>query len=447
MQHLRLNPNKFLYLRAAFRDIDSAYKDECCKHSPEAIDLSGYEKLIEEIGRKMQSGELKASELDRGLIDKIYNDVSEPVQKEFGKKWIDYNYKEPGSLVQKFKKNLWQFSCAKTLTQLEYVNSLLLDKNGRVKPEHLFKADLKKANVLFNYNYLNAEYQTAKRGAQMAHLWNTFKEQAHIYPNLVYRTVGDERVRPEHEILNGTVKPIDDPFWKTYYPPNGWRCRCTVMNTSEPTTKGKKEDQSVLPEFKGNTAIDEEIFSSKGNFFKLLNKDFKAKENTEYMKYNMEMEVAYHSKNKKKVFVSPFADPSDLKVNVESAMVIVDNLKMDVSIRAHLNVQKHKNPEYYINGLVSDLKYIDSVNGVTNAINSAKEQFKNFEKHSLVIDISKTLITPAQLIKQLNNKITKTRGRKIQELIFVCRNKAILLTREDIIKQNFDSLNNLRPTK
>lgn len=369
----RLNPNKFLYLRSAFRQIDAAYKDDCCHHFPEAIDLSGYEKLIEALANKLQSGELKPSDLDRGLIDKIYNDVSEPVKKEYGKKFIDYDYKEPGSLIQKFKKNLWQFSCAKTLTQLEYVNSLLLDKNGRVKPEHTFKADLKKANILFNHNYLNAEYQTAKRGAQMAHMWSKFVDQADIYPNLVYRTVGDERVRPEHEALNGIVKHINDPFWQEYYPPNGWRCRCTVMNTSAEPTKGKYEDKSIIPEFKGNTALDEEIFSSKGNFFKLLNKDHKAKVNTEYMKYNMPYEVAYKSKNKKQVFVSPYADSQDLVKNVETGMVIVDQLNKNVWIRANINVQGHANAEYIIDGVLADRKEQIGKN-VSSNVQSAHRQ-------------------------------------------------------------------------
>lgn len=308
----RLNPNKFLYLRSFFHRLEASYHDLCCGAEPSALDLSDYTKLIEELSTKIQNKELSPSDLSPDLIEQIYNDVSE----EFGQRWVDYDYKEPKSLIQKFKKNLWQFSSAKTLAELEYINSLILDKNGRIKPEHQFMQDVKKANILFNRNYLQAEYQTAKRGAQMAHLWNKFLEQKEYYPNLVYRTVGDSRVRPEHAALNGVVKPIDDPFWKTYYPPNGWRCRCTVMNTAEKVSEGTFEDKTVKPEFHGNTALDEEILTSKGTFFKLLNKDHKAKINAELMKYNMPMEIAYHGKHKKKVFVSPFADDKDLVSNV-----------------------------------------------------------------------------------------------------------------------------------
>lgn len=437
------NPNKFLFVRSVFREIEASYRDDCCHHDVEAVDLSDYLALINFLGEKIKSGELSPSDLNADLVEKIYNDVSKPVKTEYGKKFIDYDYKEPGSLIQKFKKNLWQFSCAKTLAELEQVNQLLLDKNGRVKPDHLFKDDLKKANFQFNHNYLQAEIQTAKRGAQMAHLWSKFVEQSHIYPNLVYRTVGDDRVRPDHAILNGIVKPVDDPFWRTYYPPNGWRCRCTVMNTSEDITPVKYDDPTVQPEFHGNTALDEEIFTEKGSFFKLLNKDFKAQENAEYLKYNMPLEIAYHGKKQKKVKVSPYADPSDLKNNVESAMVIADELNIDVNLRAHINVQNKSNPEYFINGMVSDLKKIDSKNGVINAVDSAKKQFKDFSKHSLVIDFTNVELSKDDIISQLNNKVTKSRGKKIQEMIFINKTKAVLLSREDIINQKFDDLDRL----
>jgi hypothetical protein len=38
--------------------------------------------------------------------------------------------------------------------------------------------------------------------------------------------VQDDKVRDEHSILDGLIYPVDDPFWDTYMPPNGWNCRC-----------------------------------------------------------------------------------------------------------------------------------------------------------------------------------------------------------------------------
>ncbi|MGL4388937.1 MAG: hypothetical protein ACRCTJ_06060, partial [Brevinema sp.] len=39
--------------------------------------------------------------------------------------------------------------------------------------------------------------------------------------------------------LNGVIRKYDDPFWKSHYPPNGFRCRCIVeVSDEEPNGKG-----------------------------------------------------------------------------------------------------------------------------------------------------------------------------------------------------------------
>ena len=91
---------------------------------------------------------------------------------------------------------------------------------------------------------------------------------------LVYRTVGDSRVRPDHEALDGIAKPVDDPFWNTFYPPNGFLCRCTVdQEVAEiPTTKlTQKEDAELkkgIPKlFQMNVGKDTFIFKEDHPYF------------------------------------------------------------------------------------------------------------------------------------------------------------------------------------
>jgi SPP1 gp7 family putative phage head morphogenesis protein len=49
-------------------------------------------------------------------------------------------------------------------------------------------------------------------------------------PYLMYDAINDSRTRPSHLALDNIIKPIDDPFWDVYYPPNGFRCRCTTIS-------------------------------------------------------------------------------------------------------------------------------------------------------------------------------------------------------------------------
>ncbi len=52
-------------------------------------------------------------------------------------------------------------------------------------------------------------------------------------PYWMYDAVNDSRTRPEHRALNGKVYRHDHPFWDTWYPPNGFRCRCGVTTLSQ----------------------------------------------------------------------------------------------------------------------------------------------------------------------------------------------------------------------
>ena len=129
---------------------------------------------------------------------------------------------------QRLTRSNYIFSGIKTFHELNEAFPSLLDENGNRKPFERFLNDVQTIDDTYNSHYLRAEYNFVQSSAQMAAKWEQFAEDGDRY-NLQYRTAGDNKVRPEHAALNGVTLPPSDPFWQTYYPPNGWNCRCNVV--------------------------------------------------------------------------------------------------------------------------------------------------------------------------------------------------------------------------
>jgi hypothetical protein len=56
-------------------------------------------------------------------------------------------------------------------------------------------------------------------------------------PYGLYRHGGSADPRPEHLAWNGLVLPLDDPWWATHSPQNGWGCKCKKFTLSERDVK------------------------------------------------------------------------------------------------------------------------------------------------------------------------------------------------------------------
>ena len=52
-------------------------------------------------------------------------------------------------------------------------------------------------------------------------------------PYLMMMVINDKRTRPTHSMLDRIIRHIDDPFWRRYYPPWAFMCRCTVIALTE----------------------------------------------------------------------------------------------------------------------------------------------------------------------------------------------------------------------
>ena len=120
------------------------------------------------------------------------------------------------------------FSGIKAFHELNEAFPSMVDENGNKKPFEKFLNDVRKIDEKYNANYLHSEYNFVAASATMAAKWEQFAEDGDRY-YLQYRTAHDDKVRPEHAALDGVTLPMSDPFWETYYPPNGWNCRCSVV--------------------------------------------------------------------------------------------------------------------------------------------------------------------------------------------------------------------------
>ena len=158
---------------------------------------------------------------------------TEKVQQFIGKhaEILDSSFQQvkmSDTMRQRLQRSDYIFSGIKTFHELNEAFPSLINPDGTRKPFEQFLNDVRKIDKTYNQHYLRAEYNLAQQSATMAAKWEQYLEDGDRY-NLQYRTANDGRVRPEHAALNRVTLPITDPFWETYYPPNGWNCRCTVV--------------------------------------------------------------------------------------------------------------------------------------------------------------------------------------------------------------------------
>ena len=79
---------------------------------------------------------------------------------------------------------------------------------------------------------LDTIFQTNMQSAYMAGRYAEQMRQVDARPFWEYVAILDNRTRPAHAALNGSVYRYDDPFWNTFYPPCGYNCRCRVRTRS-----------------------------------------------------------------------------------------------------------------------------------------------------------------------------------------------------------------------
>ena len=196
-------------------------------------------------GRKEREDEIrkKLSVLFEGMMKAVYKTegaqlsidiLSTPQVREFIESHssvLDSSFEKvemSDAMRRRLQRSNWIFSGMKTFHELNEAFPSLIDENGERKSFERFLNDVRSIDQTYNSNYLRAEYNFVTASAEMAAKWDGFMQDGDRY-NLQYRTQKDDKVRPEHAALDGVTLPPSDPFWAEFYPPNGWNCRCTVV--------------------------------------------------------------------------------------------------------------------------------------------------------------------------------------------------------------------------
>lgn len=131
---------------------------------------------------------------------------------------------EDDALKTAMEMNLYRFSAAKTLAEIQELNQIFRESNSYSEFE-------KRASVVcqkFNKRWQRTEYDTALLSAESASRYQQLIRKQKTFPYWQYITVRDGNVRLAHRKLDGIVLPAGDSRWDKIFPPNDWNCRCRV---------------------------------------------------------------------------------------------------------------------------------------------------------------------------------------------------------------------------
>lgn len=96
-------------------------------------------------------------------------------------------------------------------------------------------------------------YDCNLRSAYAAGQWERAERTKLALPYLIYELGPSKEHRPEHVSWAGTILPVDDAWWSSHMPPNGWKCKCRVRQITRAEAAKKGYDAEKRPPLEGKT--------------------------------------------------------------------------------------------------------------------------------------------------------------------------------------------------
>ena len=330
----------------------------------------------------------KAGEIDPVMVQVIGTVLEKQVFTGFGSDFLGVDFKTTdGDMLTRLTRDTWSFASAKNYQQLRDMSLALVSETGQARTFSQFEEAAKLINAKYNKNWLLTEYNQAIGGATMAARWNEIEKNADLMPYLRYSTVGDRRVRDSHAALDGVTRKITDEFWNTYFPPNGWGCRCSVDQLPGSKQNESKNIPSVpVPDmFKTNLAKSGLIYPQSHPYFSGI-PDGVLKEALLKLPLDAQYKPVYKSKaTGKTVSMHLNHGSKEMAENIKTASCLADN-GYNVKLLPVMNNDKlreiiygtsdfipGKNPDALINGSIAEFKKAEPTkSAIHNAISRSK---------------------------------------------------------------------------
>jgi SPP1 gp7 family putative phage head morphogenesis protein len=212
------------------QQLDHYYK-ECCSELNLADDLPipNFKPISKNLENAVRDAVSRGDySLNRELHSQLYARFRKAARAGFSRSLDEADDAADFELQQGLLRSASRFAAAKQGSMIEELRTA-----AKAPPDEYAR---RAKGIMRRYHgiYLDAEMISIETAANTAGQWRDFLDRADLYPNLMFSTVGDDRVRPTHAALDGAIYPVDDPFWDVHSPPLGWRCRCVLIQTDDP---------------------------------------------------------------------------------------------------------------------------------------------------------------------------------------------------------------------
>lgn len=306
---------------------------------------------------------------------------------------------------QNFTKGAYELALAKTKTILAQTKGMNKEQVAILLGRHEI--------------YLETEKIQSALAIQAAEEWERIEANKDLFPNLRYVAVNDENTRESHRDLSGIVRPVDDVFWDTHYPPIDYRCRCSVRQEQGTVTVTPipKKLPSVPVGLRHNTGKTQKTFDTSHPYFDEMQKKDLLSIN-EYASYPEDMhdKLHYSVDTAGYLVAEKNALKADLKMNRKIGTVLAKHGYRVLILRN----ENSQSPDVLLNTEYTDIKI--------SAIPEAMREADNQDIDPVIIGLTNKDIDLNKITKQIEQGFEET---DLDTIILVWKDNIAKIKRTD----------------